>query len=330
MLKLNWAYIFGIATTLIVLAGFEEKPALAQNYPDKPIKILMPFGPGGAGDVYLRALAPELQSRLGQPVVVENKPGAFTLTGGQACAQSPPDGYTLCMLSIDTTSLAPFLAEKLTFDPMKDFTPITRLFFIGQGLVVHPSIGVNSVSELVSFSKQKPDSMSYVAQASQITLFMEQFKKVTGADMRRVPYTSGGQAATDVLSGHVPIGYFAITNVLQNVEAGQIKFLAVDGTTRSPLLPNVPTLSEAGVPGAPIRAWFGMFAPGNTPKYVVERIYKEITEIMANKAFVERHMISRGLEPAVIPTSDFQAFLRNNRSDAEQLLKTTGLKLVNN
>jgi len=106
MLKLNWAYIFGIATTLIVLAGFEEKPALAQNYPDKPIKILMPFGPGGAGDVYLRALAPELQSRLGQPVVVENKPGAFTLTGGQACAQSPPDGYTLCMLSIDTTSLS--------------------------------------------------------------------------------------------------------------------------------------------------------------------------------------------------------------------------------
>ena len=303
--------------------------ASAQTYPDKPIRIIMPLGPGGAGDVFLRVLGPELQKRLGQPVVIESKPGAFTLVGGQACAQSPPDGYTLCMLPIDTTSLAPHLADKIQFDPVKDFVPITRLFFIGQAFLAHPSLGVNTVSELVDLSKKKPDTLSYVAQASQITLFMEDFKRTTGADMRRVPYTSGGQATSDLLSGHVPVGYFAIGNILQNVETGQIKVLAVDGARRSALLPQAPTLKEAGYADAPIRAWFGLFAPAGTPKPILDRIYKEVIEITADKGFVERHMVSRGLEPAIIPTEEFQAFLAKDRADAERLVKSSGFKLSN-
>lgn len=330
MPQVKWARFLSVAFAAVGSAIILPADVQAQNYPERAIKIIMPFGPGGAGDVFSRAFASELQTRIGQPVVVENKPGAFTLTGGQTCAQSAPDGYTLCMLPIDATSLAPFLSDKIGFDPSKDFTPITRLFFIGQGLVVHPSLGVNTVAELVALSKKKPDTLSYVAQASQITLFMEQFKKTTGADMRRVPYTAGGQAAADVLSGHVPIGYFGITNVLQNVEAGQIKFLAVDGSARSPLLPNVPTMTEAGVSSAPIRAWFGMFGPAGLPKPVVDRVYKEIVEILNTKSFVDRHMIARGLEPAILPMAEFQTFLQKDRADAEQILKTTGLKLVTN
>lgn len=299
----------------------------AQSYPDKPIKVIMPFGPGGAGDVFLRSLVPELQKRLGQSVVIENKPGAFTLIGGQACAQSPADGYTLCMLPIDTTSLAPSLFEKLQFDPGKDFSPVSFLFFIGQGLVVHSSLGVNSVKELVELSKVKNDTLSYVAQASQITLFMEEFKRSTGASLRRVPYTSGGQATADLLSGHVPVGFFGITNVLQNIDTGQIRFLAVDGERRSPLLPDVPTLREAGYASSPVRAWFGLFAPGKTPRAIVERVHKEVQEVLQDDAFVRRTIASRGLEPWPMSLDEFTQFLARDRAEADKLVKSNGYRI---
>ena len=161
--------------------------SLAQDYPHRTIRVIMPLGPGGIGDIFVRALAQELTKTLGQPLVIENRPGGATLVGSQACAQSPPDGYTLCMLAINSFSIAPFFSAKLPYDPEKDFVPIVRLFFIGQGLVVHRSLGVDTLADLVALSKAKPGTLSYAAQANQITMVMEDLKRNTGADFSAFP-----------------------------------------------------------------------------------------------------------------------------------------------
>ena len=224
----------------------------------------MPLGPGGVGDVFLRALGQELTKALGQAVIVENRPGGASLVGSQACAQSQPDGYTLCMLAIDTLSIAPFFYKSIPFDPEKDFVPVMRFFFIVEGLMVHPSLNVSTVAELIALSKAKPGTLSYATQANALTLFMEGFKKDTGADLQRVPFQSGGEATNAVLGGHVPVGYFGIGNLLPNVREGRVKLIAVDSQERTPLYPSAPTLREAGYAGIPIRPWWGLFAPAAT------------------------------------------------------------------
>jgi tripartite-type tricarboxylate transporter receptor subunit TctC len=218
---------------LLAIAALATAPIgrlLAQDYPNRTIRVIMPLGPGGIGDIFLRALAQELTKTLGQPLVIDNRPGGATLVGSQACAQSPPDGYTLCMLAIDSFSIAPFFNAKLPYDPEKDFAPIVRLFFIGQGLVVHRSLGVDTLADLVALSKAKPGTLSYAAQANQITMVMEDLKRNTGADLQRVPYQAGGQAVSAIIAGQVPVGFLGIGNVLPQVQEGQVKLLAVDGS----------------------------------------------------------------------------------------------------
>lgn len=296
-----------------------------QEFPNRVIKVIMPLGPGGVGDVFLRALGQELTKSLGQAIVVENRPGGGTVVGGKACADAKPDGYTLCMLAIDTVSIAPFFNKTLSYDPEKDFVPIVRLFFIVEGMMVHPSLNVGSVSELVALSKAKPGALSYATQAHALTLFMEGFKKDTGADLQRVPYQSGGEATSAVLSGHVPVGYFGIGNLLQHVRDGKVKMLAVDSAERTPLYPQAPTLREAGYTGIPIRPWWGLFAPAGTPKEIVDRIVAETAKVVADPMFRERHLITVGLEPAVESGNALVKFLKDDRALAERLVKDSGL-----
>jgi len=299
--------------------------ARAQDYPSKVIKVIMPLGPGGVGDVFLRAIGQELGQALGQSIVVENRPGGGTIIGGQACAQARPDGYTLCMLPIDTLSIAPFYYKTIPYDPQKDFVPIIRFFFIVEGMMVHPSLNVNTVTELVALSKAKPGTLSYATQALALTLFMEGFKKDTGADFQRVPFQSGGEATNAVLGGHVPIGYFGIGNLLQHVRAGRVKLLAVDTKERTPLYPSAPTLAEAGYTGIAIKPWWGLFAPAGTPKAVIDRIHAESARIIGNPGFREKTLTSVGLESAVTPQAEFAAFLKSDRALAERLVKQSGL-----
>ena len=210
--------------------------------------------------MFLRALGQELTKALGQPVIVENRPGGATIVGSQACAQSQPDGYTLCMLAIDSLSIAPFFYKSIPFDPAKDFVPIMRFFFIVEGFMVHPSLNVSTVAELIALSKAKPGTLSYATQANALTLFMEGFKKDTGADLQRVPFQSGGEATNAVLGGHVPVGYFGIGNLLPNVREGRVKLIAVDSKERTPLYPSAPTLPKRAIrafrsgPGGTVRA----------------------------------------------------------------------------
>lgn len=298
----------------------------AQSYPTKPIRVIMPLGPGGVGDVFLRALAQEMTKGLGQTVLVENRPGGASLVGTQACAQAQADGYALCMLAIDSLSIAPFYYKSIAFDPEKDFIPILRFFFIVEGMMVHPSLNVSTVAELIALSKAKPGTLSYATQANALTLFMEGFKKDTGADLQRVPFQSGGEATNAVLGGHVPVGYFGIGNLLQNVRAGRVKLLAVDSKERTPLYPSAPTLAEAGYSGIPIRPWWGLFAPAGTPKPVLDRIHAEAMRVLGDPAFLERHMISVGLEPALTTPDEFVRFLKGDRALAERLVKESGLR----
>jgi tripartite-type tricarboxylate transporter receptor subunit TctC len=317
-----------IALLWAVMLLFVATPtrATAQDYPNKPIRVIMPLGPGGVGDVFLRALGQELTKALGQAVIVENRPGGASLVGSQVCAQSQPDGYTLCMLAIDTLSIAPFFYKSIPFDPEKDFVPIMRFFFIVEGLMVHPSLNVNTAAELIALSKAKPGTLSYATQANALTLFMEGFKKDTGADLQRVPFQSGGEATNAVLGGHVPVGYFGIGNLLPNVREGRVKLIAVDSKERTPLYPSAPTLVEAGYTGIPIRPWWGLFAPAATPKSMLDRVAAEAMRVLRDPGFVERHVVSVGLEPAFASGDEFASFLKQDRALAERLVRESGFR----
>ncbi len=227
--------------------------------------------------------------------------------------------------AIDALSIAPFFYKSIPFNAEKDFVPITRFFFIVEGMMVHPSLNVNSVAELIALSKAKPKTLSYATQANALTLFMEGFKQDTGADLQRVPFQSGGEATNAVLGGHVPVGYFGIGNLLQHVRDGRIKMLAVDTPQRTPLYPSAPTLSDAGYKGIPIRPWWGLFAPAGTPQPIVDRIHGEVMRVMNDGAFRERHLISVGLEPAATTQEEFARFLKEDRALAERLVKASGL-----
>jgi tripartite-type tricarboxylate transporter receptor subunit TctC len=192
-------------------------------------------------------------------------------------------------------------------------------------MMVHPSLGVNSVSELIALSKAKPNTLSYATQANALTLFMEGFKRDTGADLQRVPFQSGGEATNAVLGGHVPVGYFGIGNLLPHVRDGRIRMLAVDTPQRTPLYPAAPTLAEAGYKGIPIRPWWGLFAPTGTPQPIVDRIHREVMRVMNDPTFRERHLISVGLDPAPTTQEEFARFLKEDRALAERLVKASGL-----
>ena len=329
VLPMRRHWLAPLTVALLAIAALAAAPigrSLAQDYPHRTIRVIMPLGPGGIGDIFVRALAQELTKTLGQPLVIENRPGGATLVGSQACAQSPPDGYTLCMLAIDSFSIAPFFSAKLPYDPEKDFAPIVRLFFIGQGLVVHRSLGVDTLADLVALSKAKPGTLSYAAQANQITMVMEDLKRNTGADLQRIPYQAGGQAVSALLAGQVPVGFLGIGNVLPQVQEGLVKLLAVDGSSRSPLYPAAPTFVEAGYSAPIIRPWYGLFAPAGTPKPIIDRVQAEVSRLMKDPTFVERHLVARGLEPAVMTADEFARFLVADRELAKRLAEASGLK----
>ncbi|MCC6778080.1 MAG: tripartite tricarboxylate transporter substrate binding protein [Hyphomicrobiales bacterium] len=306
---------------LLTLAG----DAGAQPYPSRPIRAIMPLSAGGLGDTFLRALGQELHKSLGQPVVVENKPGANTVVGGQACAQAAPDGYTICLLAVDTLSNAPWLTKSLGYDPERSFAPITNAFFLTEAFVVHPQLPVNSLQDVIALSKAKPGTLNYATPAHGVTLFMEKFKQVTGADINMVPYRGGGDAVTAVVSGQVQVGYFGMGNNMGQLKGGAMKPLAVDGKRRSPHLPAVPTLSEAGYSTEPNRVWFGLFAPAGTPEPIIGKLHGEVVRIVRAPDFHQKYIEGLALESVLNTPDEFAAFLKEDRARSGELVKGAGL-----
>jgi tripartite-type tricarboxylate transporter receptor subunit TctC len=300
-------------------------PAAAQEYPTRPIRIIVTTSPGGISDVFVRALSEPLHQRMGQPIVVENRAGGFMILGARACADAAPDGYTLCVMPGEPLTYNQFTQKSLPYDPVKSFQPVTNFFFITQALGVSTKLGVKSLDELAAYSKQKAGTLSYSAPSSSLVLFMENWKKKTGADMVRVPFKGGGDTVTNMLSGTTPIGFLGLGNFLSYISAGSIAPILIDSDKRSPLIPDTVTLGEMGFSREHTRAFYGLLAPAGTPRAIADRVRKEIVAIAGDPAFQKRHMLDRALEPVLNTPEEFRDFLATDREKSRRIVEASGL-----
>ena len=301
-----------LACTLSVIGAVvavSAAPGLAQDYPKRPVKAIVAVGAGGTGDVFARVLGEELHRRWGQPLVIENRPGAQSNIGARACAEAPPDGYTLCVLPGEPLAYNQFLFKKLPFDPAKDFTPITNLFFNFQALVVNANLKVKTVDELVALSKAKAGTLSYTAPSLPLMLYLEKLKRERGADWVSVPFRGGGDTTNAILSGSTPIAFLGMQNFISHLRGGTMNGLAVDGAQRSPLFPDIPTLAELGYRGNLTRVYFALVAPAGTPKAIVDKIRADVASIGNDPAFRQKQMIERAIEPVFNTPEEFSRFL---------------------
>jgi len=311
---------------LVAIACLAPAPASAQAYPDKPVRMLVGFSPGGFTDVLARLLAQKLQERLGQPFVVENKPGAAGTIAADMVAKSKPDGYTLLMGHSNSNSIAPALYPKLPYDVNKDFTPIVMVASTPFMLTVHPSVQATDVKTFIEYAKKNPLRYASSGQGSGQHLAAEQFVQQTGIKMTHIPYKGSGQAITDLLSGQVELNFESPPNTLQHIKAGKLKALGITSAKRSALLPDVPTIAEQGLPGYEIIQWFGILGPPGMPKPVVDKLNAEINAIMKTPEFAEKVASQGGLVYGGSP-EDFAAYIRNDVPKWDKLVKAANIKL---
>ena len=264
--------------------------AQAQAFPNKPIRLVCPFPPGGAVDIASRAIAQELSKNLGQPVTVDNKPGAGGNIGGAEVARATPDGYTIFMTTSGIQAINPALYAKMPFDPNKDLTPITALVSLNNVLVLHPSVKANSVAEVIALAKAQPGAINYASSGSGTSIHMsgEMFKSLTNVNMTHIPYKGSAPAINDLLGGQVMMMFDNIPSAIPHIKSGKLRALATTGAKRDPLLPDLPTLAEAGVAGYESGVWFGLAVPANTPRDVVMKLNAEANKGIKSPEFVKR------------------------------------------
>jgi tripartite-type tricarboxylate transporter receptor subunit TctC len=276
-----------LAAILLPLALMANGQAQAQAYPGKPIRVIVPFPPGGTTDATARAFTARLSPALGQPMVVDNRGGATGAIGVMAVTQAQPDGYTLLIGSDSSVILGPIIAEARTFDPVKDLVPISILAVAPMVMVAHPSVKANTVAEVVAQSKHGKPGMFYasIGNGSVFHFAGEQFNQMTGASLQHVPYKGASPAIADLLGGQVQFMFATIQSTLPYIKKGMLKAIAVTGTRRSSFLPNVPTLAESGLRGYNIDTWVGLFAPAKTPPEVVNRLGIEVNKLIKDPQF---------------------------------------------
>jgi tripartite-type tricarboxylate transporter receptor subunit TctC len=282
---------------LVIAAWLAPAASSAQDFPSRAITIIVAQPPGGGTDIISRIFAQQLSEQLGKPVVVENKPGAGTIVGTQAAAKSPPDGYTLLAGLTANMAVNPSLFRTLPYDPVRDFTPVGMMAQFPFVLVVSKDFPAKSVKELIDMAKAKPGTINFASAGNGTGqhLSAELFKLMAGVDMTHVPYRGAAPAYSDVISGRTPVFFDNLASALGQIKGGSVRALGVTGTKRSPLLPDVPTIAEAGVPGYQNYVWFGLWAPKNTPKPVVDKLYAEIRKAAATPAVKERIMKDAGV-----------------------------------
>ena len=301
-------------------------PALAQTWPAKTVKIIVPFPAGGPTDVLTRFLADKLGGQLGQPVIVENKPGAGGSIGADIVAKSSADGYTLVMATASTHSIGPYLG-KLPYDPVKDFTPIVWVGNATNLMVVSNHVPANSVKELIELARKDPGKLNYatsgVGTISHLT--SELFASMAGVKLTHVPYKGTQQSIPDLMSGQVSILFDNIMTAQPNVKAGKVKALAISSPKRSPLVPDVPTVAESGLPGFQSVVWFGLLGPAGTPKAVVDRVNAEM-----NKALqlpdIQARFTQMGFEPAGGSAADFSQAMQRDAEKWSKVIRDAGVK----
>jgi tripartite-type tricarboxylate transporter receptor subunit TctC len=309
-----------IAALFVTLAAHAQ-----ENYPSRPIHVLTTSSAGGISDIFMRVLGEELHKSLGQPIIIENRPGGSGNIGARACQDAQPDGYTICIINADPMIYNQYLFKSLTFDPDK-LTPIVNLFHLIQVLVINSDLGAKSVDELVAVSKAKPGTLSYLTASIPCVVYMDSLKQDKGADWVRVPFKGGGEATNAILGGSTPIGLIGLGNVIAQIRANKMNALALVNNIRTPLLPDVPTWSDLGYKGAASQTWYGLFAPPGMPKPVVDKIAAEVTRVFADKDFVEKYVLSRGQVPAINTPAQFAAEIKADREAAKDVVKASGLE----
>jgi tripartite-type tricarboxylate transporter receptor subunit TctC len=300
-----------------------QASAQAQDYPAKTVRVIIPLGPGGGGDIFARALADELQKRLGRSFVVENRPGGGLNIGTRACAESAPDGYTICVISNEPIVYNRFLFKSLPFNPEKDFEPITNLFFNTLAFAVNPDLKVHTIPELMALAKKR--QLSYSTFSFPLAYFMEKLKKQYDADIVRVPYRSGNEVMTALLSGATPITLLGLANMVSQLQSGHALALAFNANSRSPLFPLVPTIAEATGDVLP-QSWFGLFAPAGTPRPIINKLAAEVAAITAEPAFHQKVYVDRAVERAVDTPDAFARFILEDRTTAARIVKESGVQ----
>jgi tripartite-type tricarboxylate transporter receptor subunit TctC len=311
---------------IATLAASASLGVLAQAYPTKPVKIIVPFAPGGPADIYARAVGEKLQSALGQPFVIEDKPGGGSIVGTDQVAKSAPDGYTLLMMS-NTHTVNESLVPTRPFELMRDFVPIAPVNYSDLVLVIHPSVPANNLKEFIALAKSKPGALNYASSGTGTPYHMagELFKHMAGVDIVHVPYKGSSGARTDILGGQVQMMFDAITTMAPNVRAGKLKALGTSGKTRSNVLPEVPTVSEAGVSGYDAIIWLGLMAPAGTPKAIVDKLNAEIRRIV-NEPELKAAWEKQGAVPMSMTPEEFGRFMREDIEKWARIVKISGAK----
>ena len=303
-------------------------PAAAQqDYPSRTVRIVVPFSPGGAVDGPTRVVAQEMGKRTGQQFVIDNRPGAGATIGSEMVARAAPDGYTL-LLASQTNAIAASLYGKLAFNPIEDFAPISLLGREPGVLVVHPSLPVKNVAELIAYAKERPGQLNYASSGngSGQHLFMALFASMSGIKLTHVPYRGSGQATTDLLAGTVPLAIPGTAGMVAHIKAGKLRALAVSGATRAPQLPDVPTLAESGLTGYAAYVWMGLLAPMGTPATIVDRLVRESKAALATPE-VRNYFNETGIEVVGSTPAEFDAFFRDERDRWARVVKETGAKV---
>jgi tripartite-type tricarboxylate transporter receptor subunit TctC len=308
----------------LALAG----PAKAQDYPTKPIRLVVPFAAGGATDVLARLVGERLTASLGQQVVVDNRPGAGGNIGSDLVARAEPDGYTILMGAVGTHAINPSLYPKMPYDPVKDFAPVTLVASVPNVLVVNPEVPAKSVQELIDLAKAKPGELNFASSGNGTSIHLsgELFKAMTGTDIVHVPYKGSGPAVTDLLGGQVQMMFDNMPSSLPHVKAGKLRALGVTSAKRSPALPEVPTIAEAGVPGYDATSWFGILAPAGTPEPVVTRLQGAIVQALGEPEMRQR-MADLGAEPVGDTPAEFGQFITAELAKWAKVVNDAGVKL---
>jgi len=309
---------------LVLAALLPRDPAWAQDYPAKPVHIIVPFGGGGPADVFARVLAQHLSDSLKASFVVEDRPGAGSIIGTDAVAKSAPDGYTLLLMSNTHTTNESLIPNK-PFQLMRDFVPVAPINYSDLIMVVHPSVPAKTLAEFIALAKSKPGQLNYASSGPGTPYHMagELFKAMTGTDIVHVPHKASGEARNSVLGGHVQMMFDAITTMASNVRAGQVIALGTSGKRRSTVMPEVPTIDEAGVPGYEATIWIGLMAPAGTPKPIIDKLNGEIHKVLEG-ADVKEAWAQQGAVPMLMTPGEFAAYLRADIDKWARVVKASG------
>ena len=314
---------FFFATALLGLAA----PAvIAQPYPSKPIRLIVPYPPGGPTDFVGRLVGPKLAQRVGQQVVVDNRPGAGTIIGSELVARATPDGYTLLFGTGGGTFLTPLILPNVPFDPLRDFAPVAMLVMSPQVLVTHPSVAAGSVKELVALALARPGALNFasVGTGTSPHLGGELFQALTGTSMVHVPYKGTGPAMTDLIAGHVHVMFTSMPSVMPHVTAGRLRLLGTGGTHRSANIPDTPLIADT-VPGFELVTWYGIFAPARTPGAIVKRLNAEIAKVLAD-AEIQEKFGAQGLEIVIMTPVELKRHTEQETIRWARVVKTAGMK----